>query len=81
MLSKSSLEQAQRETRQAWKLVSFNEKRDQVPEKSLMMFICSVLGFHNQFINRILGDENKRNFNVKSSLVEMKKIATEFQFL
>jgi len=38
------------EARDAWKLMSLNETKASIPEKSLLMFICSVLSFEKEFI-------------------------------
>jgi len=39
------------ESLQAWKLMSLDNTKTEIPEKSLLMFICSVLSYEKEFIN------------------------------
>jgi len=50
MLSSLSEEQWEEEARDAWNLMTLDGTKDEIPEKSFLMFVCSVLAFEKEFI-------------------------------
>lgn len=57
--SQNEDEQAQK----AWNLMSLEGQKQTIHEKSLLMFICSVLSYEKEFINQIASVKKKPTIN------------------
>ena len=58
--------------------MSLNNSRECIPENSLLMFVCSVLKFENEFIRAVRDSGINKGKNFMESKKEMKKIQAEF---
>jgi len=58
--------------------MSLNNSWAMIPENSLLMFVCSVLQFEQEFIKAVKHSGIGNGTNFKESKKEMKKISKEF---
>lgn len=74
----SSKKTSQQDCMDSWELMTSDSSNATIPEKSLLLFISSVLGFYDDFIKLVLKPENMEQDNVKECRSEMQKIYEEF---